>query len=127
MIRINAQNTVVKSPHGDYFIHAFKNIGRLILIANGAGRRFWENRFLVSIGKVSYGIYVYHLAYAYLFGLVIQKLFGHAVLQGPVLIQILCMGIYLLSLFGLATLSYHAIEKRWLKISSGDLATNSAR
>lgn len=85
----------------------------LILIANGAGRRFWENRFLVSIGKVSYGIYVYHLAYAYLFGLVIQKLFGHAVLQGPVLIQILCMGIYLASLYGLATLSYYVIEKRW--------------
>jgi peptidoglycan/LPS O-acetylase OafA/YrhL len=90
--------------------------GLLVLAAvNG---KLWpalfENRILLKIGKISYGIYIYHLFFSYLYRLTFSQLFSRELGSIDKVGQIINGVIYLILLYGLAWLSYYGFEKRFL-------------
>jgi peptidoglycan/LPS O-acetylase OafA/YrhL len=91
--------------------------GLLVLAAvNGklwAG--FFENRILVQIGKISYGIYIYHLFFSYLFREMAFRIFGD-LNSGNIFIQGLMMITYLALLFGIASISFYYFERKFLRL-----------
>ena len=102
--------------------------------------RLFENRFLVSIGRVSYGIYIYHLAFSYVFGLLLARIAGNGLAGGAgrglvggageggsgggfvggIFLQVASMLVYTATLYFIAWLSYRWLEREiftgWKKI-----------
>lgn len=70
-----------------------------------------KNRLLIKIGKISYGIYIYHLALSYFFSLAIKN--SH---QLPMLTAWTLMAFYLIILCTLAYLSYRFLETPFLRL-----------
>lgn len=78
-----------------------------ILSMEGALSRFFNNRALVQIGKISYGVYVFHFPILDLWGRIFR--FQPFTWQGGVGF----IG-YFLTTLSVASLSYHLYEKRFL-------------
>jgi len=73
-----------------------------------AGNRFLESSILVNIGRVSYGMYIFHwLIYVYIFA----RLFPVQHLAWQILLFIP----YLAAVYGVAALSYRFYESWFLK------------
>lgn len=92
----------------------------MLLAMQGGGvlKRIFENGVLVRIGKVSYGIYIYHLAFSFLYGLVFRKVFGAEIGTTGVAGQVMSMMAYLSILYGIAWVSYRVLERRFLELKS---------
>ena len=87
----------------------------LLLVSEGKLLKpLMESRWLVAIGKVSYGIYIYHLAFSYIFELTLRSLSGKAAADLPLALDLPLMVLYLLALYLLAWFSYRFFESRWL-------------
>ena len=78
----------------------------------------FENGLLVRIGKVSYGIYIYHLAFSYVYGLVFRKVFGAEIAEIGMVGQVGSMMVYLSVLYGIAWVSYRFLERRFLALKT---------
>jgi peptidoglycan/LPS O-acetylase OafA/YrhL len=68
------------------------------------------------VGKISYGVYIYHLGFSYGFGLLITTVFHSAINKLPVVAQCGAMVVYLCLVFLLAEMSYRFWEVRFLKM-----------
>jgi peptidoglycan/LPS O-acetylase OafA/YrhL len=84
----------------------------LLLVKGKIASRFWNNQFLTSVGRISYSIYIYHLALSYAFILLIQTVFHKAPEQFDWVWQTALMGVYLAMVLLIAGLSYRLVE-RW--------------
>lgn len=81
----------------------------LILLAHQDKKSIFTNQLLVSIGRVSYGMYLFHWAILAAFSKAVEKL--------PVAIHSLILfTFYFFLVYGLALLSYQLYEKRFLKL-----------
>lgn len=78
-------------------------------------KKIFENRNLVWIGKISYGIYIYHLGLSYLFDLVVSRLVRKEFMDVHLYIQFGLLVVYLAILIALSALSYYLFENRILK------------
>lgn len=78
----------------------------------------FENKLLVGVGKVSYGIYIYHLGFSYLYQLIMTGLVHADIDKLPVVFQFIIMAMYLCLLYLLASASYRYFELRFLKLKS---------
>jgi hypothetical protein len=89
----------------------------LLLIVVKSGdllKPFFENRVLVWVGNISYGIYIYHLGLSYLFGLSLSRLWGRDAMSFSVYGQVGLLLVYLGLLLGISALSYYTLERRFL-------------
>ncbi|HEY4206586.1 MAG TPA: acyltransferase [Puia sp.] len=76
-----------------------------------------ENRVLLWIGRVSYGLYVYHFALPRLYTMAIHKLGITSTSGGAILLnELVAYGIQLVFLFLVCYLSYEFIEKPILRL-----------
>lgn len=81
----------------------------LHLLAQQHKVNIFTNPLLVSIGRVSYGMYLFHWAILAAFSQVVEKL--------PVAVPgLILFTIYFFIVYGIAILSYHLYEKRFLKL-----------
>jgi peptidoglycan/LPS O-acetylase OafA/YrhL len=89
-----------------------------LLVLGAVNGKLWpalfENRILLKIGKISYGIYIYHLFFSYLYRLTFSQRFGKELDSINKVGQIINGVIYLILLYGIAWLSYYGLEKRFL-------------
>jgi peptidoglycan/LPS O-acetylase OafA/YrhL len=96
----------------------FSLFGAMIYVhlINGAARGhkglhfFWENRFLIHIGKTSYGIYIYHNFIL----LLLPGVLARAGLPAGSGIFVVDFAVLTALSIGTATLSWHLLEKRVL-------------
>jgi peptidoglycan/LPS O-acetylase OafA/YrhL len=86
----------------------------LLLIKRKIENSFWTNRFLMRIGHISYGIYIYHLALGYGLVLLLKMMFHKPVHEFNCLYQTCVILFYLVILLLIASLSYKRYEKRFL-------------
>ncbi|MGH7812788.1 MAG: acyltransferase family protein [Candidatus Binataceae bacterium] len=94
--------------------------GAFLLASLGAGKagaRFMLNGWLRYLGKISYGLYVYHLLALIFVGFVCNKMFGQPVAWQPLLIEwpIILVGGFFLTVL-LATASYRWLESPFLRL-----------
>jgi peptidoglycan/LPS O-acetylase OafA/YrhL len=76
--------------------------------------RIFENRALVEIGRVSYGVYLYHMVVKYFFvGKVISRVLP---IEGSFWFETLGLIAYLGAAYGVAYLSHRFIEQRFLAL-----------
>jgi peptidoglycan/LPS O-acetylase OafA/YrhL len=93
----------------------------IIIYQNNAGsafKLFWNNRILLFIGKISYGLYIYHFMIGS-FNLKIIKRYFHPLLPDFLVRKYwyqLFMAENILLLLIIATLSYVFIEKKFLRM-----------
>jgi peptidoglycan/LPS O-acetylase OafA/YrhL len=88
----------------------------LLLIKKISFEKIFSNQYLVSTGKISYGIYIYHLAFANLFSIFISAVFHKQMAQFDWFLQIVLMAVYLILLIFVAKLSYKYFESRFLRL-----------
>jgi len=94
--------------------------GAFLLASLGAGKagaRFMLNGWLRYLGKISYGLYVYHLLALIFVGFVCNKMFGQPVAGQPLLIEwpiVFAAGFFLTVL--LAAASYRWLESPFLRL-----------
>jgi peptidoglycan/LPS O-acetylase OafA/YrhL len=74
--------------------------------------KIFENRYLVYLGKISYGVYIYHLGLSYLFS-VLDKYFFK---ESNVFSKILLMALYISLLSYIANMSYKYLETKFLNL-----------
>lgn len=87
----------------------------LLMIKNRIHDGFFANKFLTTTGRISYSIYIYHLALSYFFILLVKTIFSKEPGQFDWPYQIGFMVIYLAILFLIAGLSYRHLEKWFLR------------
>ena len=76
-----------------------------------------ENRFLIRIGQISYGIYLYHYALPWVYQMVVNKIGGENSPVGAFLLNhYVSYSIRLILLFALSLASFEFIEKPILKL-----------
>ncbi|MFC4212701.1 acyltransferase family protein [Pedobacter lithocola] len=129
----------VKSYYASFVINnlIFSIISyRLIEIAifgyKGFLARFLENRFILYLGKISYGIYLYHLIIPVVFWKLFNKIYSHFyflytsffisnqkglnVFIKIISSEISCFIIYFFLTTGIAMLSWNLVEKQFNKL-----------
>jgi peptidoglycan/LPS O-acetylase OafA/YrhL len=87
----------------------------LLAIQRGALSRLFGNGLLVWIGKISYGVYIYHLAFSYGYGILFRRIFDMDPGGATVLGQVAGMLVYLGLLLGIASRSYYVLERPFLR------------
>lgn len=96
-----------------YLIPVINGFFALLVLLAIHGRllpQLFENRWLVKVGKISYGVYIYHLGFSYGFNLLVTTVFHSAISKLPVIAQFGAMLVYLCLLFVLADMSYRFWE-----------------
>jgi peptidoglycan/LPS O-acetylase OafA/YrhL len=71
--------------------------------------RFFENKWMVKIGKVSYGMYVFHL-------FVLVYFYNRYLMPENVFLRILVFIPYAATVYGLAELSFRLYEKKFIDL-----------
>jgi peptidoglycan/LPS O-acetylase OafA/YrhL len=120
LIKLHAQAALLG------FDHVFVGIGSMILI-EGADKgyrnmfgRFLEHRWVTGLGKISYGIYLYHILVPFLFWKAYNSLSGYllhvkkfdlAPLTGFLILPGISMCLYFLMTVGCASLSWYLLEQ----------------
>ncbi|QEC79735.1 acyltransferase family protein [Mucilaginibacter ginsenosidivorax] len=89
-------------------------LGLLLLIRKNIAGKFMSNKYLRYIGKISYGIYIYHLGFSYVFLKLSEQLLKHGIQQVSWELQTFFMLIYLSLLILLAGISYKYFEIKFL-------------
>jgi peptidoglycan/LPS O-acetylase OafA/YrhL len=79
-------------------------------------RRAFEHRWLRLLGKYSYGLYVYHGVFGYLFGTLVPVDTMAQRFHSPAAAIALHLGVGMLVSFVVAYLSWHLYEAQWLKL-----------
>lgn len=121
IITILVMLSVIKVPvlskyYYDHFIHAAL-FGYLMLMAVAPNSILHlEYPLLKVLGKVSYGIYLFHAPVCQLLLIVFMKVFGHA--PNVVVYEILYPLTGLIATCGVAYLSYELYEKHFLKLKT---------
>jgi peptidoglycan/LPS O-acetylase OafA/YrhL len=116
---VNPTNNFILNNRYFYTIPLLNLFFGLLVLAAVNGKlwpHFFENRILVQIGKISYGIYIYHLFFSYLYRLMFLHLFDSELDNVNIAGQIVNGAIYLLLLYAIAWLSYYGFERRFLAI-----------
>ena len=79
----------------------------------------FENKTLIKIGKVTYGMYVYHFAVIILFTMVVTKVFKAVGIGNiDIWMQIPLFVVYLTLLYFLSKISFQYIETPFLKLKN---------
>lgn len=81
-------------------------------------KKIFEKPFLTKIGKLSYGIYIYHFSITVVISIIISYLKLNYNLKMGIGWELLFLTIYLLITFTIANLSYKYIELRFLKLKT---------
>ncbi|WP_146943126.1 acyltransferase family protein [Chryseobacterium hagamense] len=96
-----------------YFIFAMLLFGYFITIFVRKPISFFENRTLIYLGKISYGIYMYHVIVMQLVGFIFLKLLSKFKINDTVIIFLSNFTVIGLTIFT-AHVSYRYYEKRFL-------------
>ncbi len=79
-------------------------------------RRLFENRLIVYLGKISYGMYVYHFCLLIVFLKALRTILPISPFELPFIIQFLLFFVYLGIVIGVSHLSYNYFEMFFLKL-----------
>ncbi len=93
----------------------------LIIVAclkNLKSIKILNNKYLVKIGQISYGIYLYHSAICLLFFEIGRYVFGVNVINNNALLEIGIFILFLITTYLVSTISFKYIEKPFLRIKS---------
>ena len=88
----------------------------LVLRPRNRFRLFLENRVLVTIGKVSYGMYVFHVLVLWLSVHAINRYMPQITEWHPWATKTLLLVVAVTVSFAIALVSYHLFEKRFLRL-----------
>lgn len=105
-----------------YMMPLVNVIGGLMCLAairgNSVGKRFFEHRLMVDIGRVTYGMYVFHFGLIIVFTEGLKAVLGKGMVEGNILLHIPIYIAYLIILYFMAKLSFKYIEGPFLKIKN---------
>ena len=106
--------------HRYFYVIPLINLAFATLLLLCINRKIWpsffENKLMVAIGKISYGIYMYHLVFSYLYELAFRKIARIDIAAANMFFQVLLMGVYLVLLYVIAWFSYMFFERRFLRM-----------
>lgn len=100
-------------------LNLFFSLLVLLAIRGIAFSTFFSNGLLVYIGKISYGVYIYHLAFAWFFEDLFRRFFHKNIEIVSYTGQVATMLVYVALLIGIASLSYYFLERPFLKKKQG--------
>jgi len=100
-------------------IHLVFSVAFLIIIMNVASnKKIWfsmENKYISYLGKISYGIYMYHFMIIPFIMVAVKSLYGNMHL---VLFNIIVYALVITTTVAVSGLSYAVFEKRFIKMKS---------
>jgi peptidoglycan/LPS O-acetylase OafA/YrhL len=85
---------------------------------NPVGRRFFEHRFMVYLGKISYGMYVYHYASILLFTKLARALIPESILLGHYGLQVILFLVFAAIVIFVSHLSFRYFESIFLRLKN---------